>query len=606
VLPAGTEVGGYRVIKKIGQGGMATVYEAKQVALGRVVALKVLAPDFADDGEEEVFRQRFERERRALAELDHPHVVTVFAGGPSPHGQWLAMQLVRGRTLAEMIEAERLAPTRVWELLTPIADALEAAHRTGLIHRDVTPGNILVDDDGTPFLADFGLTKKLGERTLTEPGGFLGTPQYVAPEQLRAEEAVVPASDVYSLTAVLYKCLCGRPPFQRGSMRGFVAAHLWEEPPPITALDESLPAGLDEVIARGMAKDAADRFETPGELIAAARESFAGGAPAGVVSPVRRRLAGLRALRTKRWSVRASAAAALLLFALSFGAGALADEGTPPREQRVIRAGPLQVAVPAGWVAKKGALKDRLRFHLGDSVVLRSGGEGGGVATIGISLARGQTLLPGALRPFDEHPQGEPVSLGSLQALRYDGLGPEPKRERWSAIVSPTSVGVATIACSGRPGGKEALRTCERLAGSLRLREGVGYPVGPSAQLAVLLRRQLGRLDRDTRALRRRLEQARRRGRQAAAASALAKAFRRCATTLSAAPASPQEAAHVAALVVAARWVRDAYKRLAAAARSSNRRAFHAEAGEVYLTESILYNRILYLRSLGYRVANPI
>jgi tRNA A-37 threonylcarbamoyl transferase component Bud32 len=595
VLPAGTEVGGYRVVRKIGKGGMATVYEAEQVSLDRVAALKVLAAEFGDD---EVFRQRFERERKAQAELDHPNIVTVFDGGPSECGQWLAMQLIRGQTLAEVLELGRLAPETVWKLLFPIADALEAAHRKGVIHRDITPRNILVADDGTPFLADFGLTKRLGELSLTEPGWFLGTPQYVAPEQLREDQPVGPASDVYSLTAVLFKCLCGRPPFERGSRTGYLYAHLWDSPPAPSTIDGGLPSGLDAVIAKGMAKEPTERFRKPSELIGAARESFEGAAlDDAAPSP---RWAGR--VRRPRWSPRL-AGVALLLFALGLAAGALAA-GRPRQPERFVHAGPLRVAIPAGWTVETGVARRFPNLHLADPLTLvAGGGKGPEVATVGTSLARGETLLPAALRPYGSHPTGVPISLGSLQALRYDGLGPKPRAEPWTVVVAPTSVGVATIVCrAGRRGGA-GHRVCQDLAATLKLRDGVGYPVGPSSQLASLLRHQVGKLDHEVRRLRGRLRRASGSGIQAAAASALARAFRRCATTLAATPVSPQSAAHLAALVSGARLVRDAYKRLAAAARSGNGQAFRTESGEVYLTESILYNRILYLGSLGYRVA---
>ncbi len=157
-MPAGTRVRGYRVIRTIGFGGMGTVYEAEQVTLKQKVALKVLSKEAARG--DPSFPWRFERECRAQGDLDHPHIVSVFQNGDSPHGQWLAMELVEGRTLEQVLKAGRLTPDEVLRLLEPIADALEAVHAKGLIHRDVTLRNILVGDDGTPFLADFGVMKE--------------------------------------------------------------------------------------------------------------------------------------------------------------------------------------------------------------------------------------------------------------------------------------------------------------------------------------------------------------------------------------------------------------------------------------------------------------
>jgi Protein kinase domain len=583
----------------IGEGGMGSVYEAEQVSLKRVVALKVLSTELARG--DTTFPQRFDRECKAQAELDHPHIVTVFENGDSVHGQWLAMRLVRGRTLADVLDSERLAPEAVWKLLAPIADALEAAHEKGLIHRDITLRNILVADDGTPFLADFGLTKRCGERSLTESGKFVGTFRYLAPERIK-DEATVSASDVYALAVVLFKCLCGRFPFEQEDQSALLSAQLFESPPALTGFDGSLPPGLDRVVAKGLAKDPAERYPMPSELIAAARASFEGNAVGRAAGP-----GPLHAARGKapRWRAQLLVGAALLLFALGLGAGALADGG-PRLEDRLVRAGPLEVAVPEGWVAEKGVLTGFPDLHLADSVTLVPGdGKGREAAIVGRSLARGKTLLPFALRTLGSDPQGEPFSLNSLQALRYDGLGPKPKIEPWTVIVSPTSIGVATIACRARTHRSDLHRTCQGLAASLKLLEGIGYPLGPSPQLATLLRRQIRKLNREVRRLSNRLAQASGRGAEAAAAAALANAFRRCARTLAAIPVTPQSAAHLAGLVTGLRQVQGAYKRLAAAARSGNRRAFRIGIDEISLTGSILYNRILYLRNIGYRVAQP-
>jgi tRNA A-37 threonylcarbamoyl transferase component Bud32 len=593
VLPAGTVVGGYRVIRKIGEGGMATVYEAEDLSLNRAVALKILSQEVDDD----VLQERFARERRAQAELNHPNIVSVYGGDDSEHGRWLAMQLVKGRNLEEVVEADRLTPEEVWRLLTPIAEALEAAHEKGLIHRDITLGNILVADDGTPFLADFGLTKRRGDSRLTATGQRLYTPPYVAPERLR-DQTAEPASDVYSLAVVLFRCLCGRFPFE-GDGLALVVGHLFEPPLAPTAVDGNLPAGLDAVMARGLAKNPAERFEKPSELIAAARASFEGGVP----EPPRGRAAG------RAWGVggprrpQVLAAVALLLFALGLGAGALAD-GSAGDGGRRVSAGSLEVTVPPGWVREKGVVARFPRLQLADPLTLvPARGKGKEAVIVGMSLARGKTLLPFSLRHDGDSARVTALSLGSLQALRYKGLGPKPKIEPWTVIVSPTSVGVATIACRGGVRRDDLHRACESIAGSLKLLDGVGYPVGPSPQLAETLRSQFGKLTRDVRRLNRRLNQATGSNEQVAAAAAMADAFRRCAQTLAEIPVSPQDAAHLAGLVTALRFIRDAYEDVAAALRTGNPAAYKVVMGEVSMTASILYNRIHWLTGLGYRVA---
>jgi predicted Ser/Thr protein kinase len=578
-------VRGYRVIRTIGKGGMGTVYEAEQVVLNRVVALKVLSRELARG--DPTFPQRFERECRAQGELEHPHIVRVFENDDSPHGQWLAMQLVEGRTLEQMLEAERLSPEAVLKILEPIADALEAAHANGLIHRDVTLRNILVADNGTPFLADFGVAKRVDERSLTEAGDFIGSLRYAAPEQIR--QASVPASDVYSLAVVLYRCLCGRFPFEARGREALFIDQLFHLPPLPTSVDASLPRELDAVLLEGLAKEPTERYQRPSGLIADARASFEGGRLEHVAP--RRPL-----------PARALTIVALILFVLGLGAGAL-SKGTARQEGHRVRSGSLEVAVPNGWVQERGVVARFPHLQLADPLTLvPASGRGKEAALVGMSLTRGKTLLPFSLRPYASHPRARAFSLGSLQALRYDRLGPRPQTEPWTVIVSPTSIGVATIAC--RPGflRDASRRTCEKLAASLKLLDGTGYPVGPSPRFAAMLRRQFGELEREMRRLNRRLMAARGSGAQAAVAAAMADVPRRCARTLAAVSVSPRDADRLAGLVTALHFIRDAYKSLAAAFRAENRDAYSTAISEIGLAESILYNRIHYLTGLGYRV----
>jgi hypothetical protein len=573
---------------------MATVYEAEDISLNRVVALKVLSQELGDD---DVFQERFARERKAQAELEHPNIVPVFGGGESEQRCWLAMQLVKGRTLEEVLERNRPTPEAVWKLLGPVADALEAAHDKGLVHRDISLRNILVADDDIPFLADFGLTKRSGELSLTKTGRVLGTHRYLAPERLR-DQTAPPASDVYSLAVVLFRCLCGRFPFE-GDDLTLVAGHLFEPPPAPGTVDANLPPALDSVMAKGLAKDPAERYQRPSELIAAARASFESGARVG---PGHRPASGARGPGASGRR-RLLAGAALLLFAVGLGAGALAA-GSPRAEERRVRAGSLEVAVPQGWVREKDVVARFPYLQLADPLTLvPARGKGKEAAIVGMSLARGKTLLPFSLRPHASSPRVTALSLGSLQALRYDRLGPKPKTEPWTVIVSPTSVGVVTIACRGAVRRSDLRRTCQSLAGSVKLLDGAGYRVGPSSELAELLGRQFGGLNREVRRLNRRLVRASGSGAQAAAAAAIAETFRRCARTLAAISISPQDAPLLAGLVTALRFIRDAYKSVAAALRTGNPRTYDTAIGEVGMAESILYNRIHYLTGLGYRVA---
>jgi hypothetical protein len=384
--------------------------------------------------------------------------------------------------------------------------------------------------------------------------------------------------------------LCGRFPFEARGREALFIEQLFHLPPPPTSVDASLPRELDTVLGRGLAKEPTKRYQRPSELIADARASFEGG-PLEHVAP-RRPL-----------PARALAIVALVLFVLGLGAGALA-KGTSRQEGRRVHSGSLEVAVPDGWVREKGVVARFPHLQLADPLTLvPARGRGKEAAIVGMSLTRGKTLLPFSLRPYASNPRVTVLSLGSLQALRYDKLGPKPKTEPWTVIVSPTSIGVATIAC--RPGFPRdaSRRTCERLAASLKLLDGTGYPVGPSPRFAALLRRQFGELEREMRRLNRRLMEARGSGAQAAVAAAMADVPRRCARTLAAVSVSPRDADRLAGLVSALRFVRDAYKSLAAAFRAENPHAYNTAIGEIGLAESILYNRIHYLTGLGYRVA---
>ncbi len=269
-MEPGTEVAGYRIESVLGYGGMGIVYEATQLSLNRIVALKILSPQFgADLG----FRERFRREGQIQAAIDHPHIVTVYEAGELPDGLFLAMRLVRGGTLKDMIVARQLEGARTLRLLKPIADALDTAHEADLIHRDIKPQNILVGTREHAYLADFGLTKGSDHSSLTKTGQFVGTIDYISPEQIRGEPTQA-ASDIYSLAAVLYECLAGVVPYAKSSDAAVLYAHLSDPPPRVTDQRPELPPALDEVIVRAMAKDPADRHASAVELIQEAERAF--------------------------------------------------------------------------------------------------------------------------------------------------------------------------------------------------------------------------------------------------------------------------------------------------------------------------------------------
>ncbi|HVT68592.1 MAG TPA: serine/threonine-protein kinase, partial [Trebonia sp.] len=276
-LPTTGEVfAGYRLRSVLGRGGMSVVYQAENPRLGNVIALKVLPPDLARDS---VFRTRFREESRIAASLNHPHVIPIHDFGSSNGLLYIAMRYVTGTDLRAMIaEQGRLAPGAAVHLLGQAALALDAAHRQGLVHRDVKPGNLLIErttDNAAPdhvYLADFGITKQMAGRSgLTSAGLLLGTVHYVSPEQIQ-EHAVLGPADQYSLGCVLYECLTGQAPFELDSSQAILWAHVHEQPAQPTLLRPELPPEIDRVLARVLAKDPGERYATCRDFIAAARD----------------------------------------------------------------------------------------------------------------------------------------------------------------------------------------------------------------------------------------------------------------------------------------------------------------------------------------------
>ena len=265
ILRPGDVLGGFRVDDVIGIGGMAIVYRAEQVSLGRQVALKVLSSKLAND---EVFRERFRREGMHAAALEHPNIVPVYDSDEQDGLLYLAMRLVEGTNLAELIQTRGLTADQTVEILRPIASALDTAHAGGLIHRDVKPQNILITDQGHPYLADFGVAKGSNTSGLTATGGFVGSVNYASPEQIKGL-TLSSASDIYALAAVLYQCLTGRVPYPRETDAGIMHAHL-TEPPPTLPVVAGADSDFHTVFARGMAKDPGARYGHAGDLVNAA------------------------------------------------------------------------------------------------------------------------------------------------------------------------------------------------------------------------------------------------------------------------------------------------------------------------------------------------
>lgn len=272
-LRSGAKVGAYRLEQQVGRGGMAVVFRARDVRLGRMVALKVMAPAVSADA---AFRQRFARESQAAAAVDHPHIIPVYEADETDGVLFIAMRYVPGGDVRSLVDRDGpLSARRAAAIISPVASALDAAHAAGLIHRDVKPGNMLIDmQPGRPdhvYLSDFGLSKasecSIG---LTGTGQFLGTLNYSAPEQIEGG-SVDGRTDQYALACAAYELLTGAPPFLRDSATAVMCAQLSEPPPRPSIVRSDLPLAADQVFERALAKTPHHRYASCREFADAFR-----------------------------------------------------------------------------------------------------------------------------------------------------------------------------------------------------------------------------------------------------------------------------------------------------------------------------------------------
>jgi serine/threonine-protein kinase len=371
----GAHIAGCRIESVAGRGGMGIVYRATQLSLARPVALKLIAPEHAADAG---FRERFERESRMAAAIDHPNVIPVYGAGEEDGRLYLVMRWVAGTDLHRLLrEQGRLEPVSAARVVDQVAGALDAAHAAGLVHRDVKPANVLLSGEHA-YLADFGLTRPAGsDDPLTTAGHFLGTVDYMAPEQFRGGP-VDARTDVYALGCVLYAALTGAPPFPRETVPQTMLAHLHDEPPPAAGL----PRGSARVLARALAKAPDDRYPSAGDLgraalaaaegrsVTEAERSVARGAAAPHETrrrPARAepRVAAEEQPPVKRYRTRPRRLPAWLAAVTALGAGALTftalkpDRAPPPPGVPVSAA---EVRRLAGSFADAYAKEDEARL----------------------------------------------------------------------------------------------------------------------------------------------------------------------------------------------------------------------------------------------------
>jgi Protein kinase domain len=272
-LAPGTTFAGCRIEAVLGRGGMGVIYRATEQRLGRPVALKLIATEQASDPD---VRERFEREARLTASIEHPNVIPVYAAGEEDGHLYLVMRYVPGIDLHALLRREgRLPPARAAAVIAQVAEALDAAHAAGLVHRDVKPANVLLTDGDHVYLSDFGITRvQSAETRITDSGNWIGTVDFMSPEHLCGEPTDA-RSDVYALGCMLYMALTGRPPFRRDTVPATITAHLHDAPPPPSDTP-GVPRAFDRVVARALAKEPDERYPSAGDLGRAAVAAAAG------------------------------------------------------------------------------------------------------------------------------------------------------------------------------------------------------------------------------------------------------------------------------------------------------------------------------------------
>ncbi len=422
-LHPGDTFAGFRVEDVAGRGGTGVVYRARDLSLDRVVALKVIDGARLDDPAGPV---RFMREARAAASIDHPAVVPVYAAGHHEGAAYLAMRFVPGRDLRRRVRDDGpLDPAEAARIVTEVAGALDAAHAGGVVHRDVKPANVLLEDGGRTYLTDFGIARAAGATAVTRSGEWIGTVDYVAPEQIRGDP-VDGRADVYALGGVLVFALTGRAPFARDTDAARLWAHLHAAPPRPSTIRPGLPAALDAVVARALAKAPADRYPTAGAFARDVRSVLAG-RPATAGTPRRRTRTIVAGLATV-----AAAAGALALASL-----ALDRDGG---ERAVARATPVPTRDPP-----------RAR-------------------TAG-SAPRRITTIDVGRHPFDVLPVGRGAWVASLGERRIARIGPDMRPLRHAPWVGaePVDMALARDTVWVAVAGRRAL---------VRLRASDGRPAG--------------------------------------------------------------------------------------------------------------------------------
>jgi YVTN family beta-propeller protein len=466
-LREGDEFAGHRILGVAGRGGMGVVYRAQQLDLDRPVALKLIAPHLAEDP---AFRERFMRESRAAASIDHPNVIPIYYTGEHDGALYIAMRYVEGSDMRTLVRAEgHLEPQRAARLVGQVAGALDAAHARGVVHRDVKPANVLLGAGDHAYLTDFGLTKHVTSHTgSTREGGWVGTLGFVAPEQIRGGR-VDARADVYALGCVLYHALTGSPPYQRDSDEATLWAHLHDDPPELDSVNGVGP-DFDRVLARAMAKEPDDRYPSAGDLGRAAlsaagvsasrapeRRVAVGAAAPGdqetVASPGEAATAvAPTSVRRRPWAWALAAVPVLALAAVAaivLGGGDGGGAGSASTATTTATTAPDAQEPSVAANVEVGGRPNSVTVAAGSVWVMRSGNDR--LAIVSTKTARRREARP----RVGDHPAATAAGFGRLWAANQSGpalipIGLTSLKREGRAIALPPQGKVVAVATGAR------------------------------------------------------------------------------------------------------------------------------------------------------------
>ncbi len=661
-LKPGERLADYEVEAVLGVNETGTVYRAWQLSLERTVALKILSEELANDAQ---LQERFRLEAGHAARLDHPNIVPVFELGEAEGMLFLAMRFVDGVTLSDSLASGGMTPRETLHVLQPIGAALDAAHDVGLVHGDIKPENILISAAGHPYLTDFGIAKRSVAQGTTNARGFLGSAGHAAPEQINGEE-VTRGTDIYALTGLLFRCLSGRAPFEHDTESSLLRAHLEADPPRFEDLGFGVPDALEDLIARGLAKRAEDRFVTAGSLMDEAEwalsllpdsaldevslplgvlphsapdevslplgvlphsapdeVSLPPGLP-GAWEPVEspedrpkprvgdrvqpRPLAAPVAPSRSFWArphafpLAGALVAAAALLCAVAGFVAVGSGGGA--DEREIAVGQLRLRYDASWDTADTSLPG-LRLAAAEGLVRAEGtSEGRLAAGVVADPGSGPGPAPEELRArWREEVTPTRVRLGDVEAYAY--RAPLKQEGTQLSYFIPTERHYLAVACeTPAPDDADFVRACEAVVASASVAGNAARPVGASAAVVSKLEGAMSELRRDRRR-QVRLLNSRSAAAKARGAGMLARSHRSFARSLRSGSVPLQDRAGIERVATSAAAVAKVFDQLAAMAKRKSYRAYDRARVRLTSADRRLRSAIAGLRALGYVLRQP-